>query len=152
MFPKPSWAEQAAVAPDAANQQDLRPQHWVELSKNGDAWVLCKDGFLHLQWVGSCWLTESIHQCLWCNHDWLELTKEGHLSLHTQLSAHAQRSTLMGGLGWNHLHHSTTWCLWWISTPMTATMSSGCTSWLLGNQQFCFMLGLGLNEVILLCS
>ena len=32
--------------PDQNAQNDVRPQHWLEVSKNGDVWVLCKDGLL----------------------------------------------------------------------------------------------------------
>lgn len=32
--------------PDASPVNDVRPMHWVELSKNGDAWVVCKEGYL----------------------------------------------------------------------------------------------------------
>lgn len=37
-------AEASNPPPDQSPLNDLRPQHWVEQSKNGDSWVLSKDG------------------------------------------------------------------------------------------------------------
>jgi len=37
-------AEATNPPPDQSPSNDLRPQHWIEQSRNGDSWVLCKDG------------------------------------------------------------------------------------------------------------
>jgi len=45
LVPHPCAAADAAnPPPDQTPCNDLRPQHWVEQSKNGDSWVLSKDG------------------------------------------------------------------------------------------------------------
>ena len=45
LVPHPCAAAEATnPPPDQTPCNDLRPQHWVEQSKNGDSWVLSKDG------------------------------------------------------------------------------------------------------------
>ena len=39
-------AEASNPPPDTTPTQDVRPAHWVEMAKNGDAWILSKDGIL----------------------------------------------------------------------------------------------------------
>ena len=46
-------AEATNPPPHQSPSNDLRPQHWIEQSRNGDSWVLCKDGdWLHLIELG----------------------------------------------------------------------------------------------------
>ena len=42
----PLWEATKAVnpAPDQTPATDARPQYWLENSKNGDAWVMSKEG------------------------------------------------------------------------------------------------------------
>lgn len=45
LVPHPCAAAEATnPPPDQTPLNDLRPQHWVEQSRNGDSWVLSKDG------------------------------------------------------------------------------------------------------------
>lgn len=53
-------SEAAQAPPDQSPAQDARPQHWVEIAKNGDAWVLCKDGILYSMTMGHTFGGEQI--------------------------------------------------------------------------------------------
>ena len=37
-------AKASAAPPEMSPANDSRPQHWVEVAKSGDCWMLCKDG------------------------------------------------------------------------------------------------------------
>ena len=37
-------AKAAGAPPDGPAAPDVRPAHWVELSKHGDSWLMCRDG------------------------------------------------------------------------------------------------------------
>ena len=39
-----AFAKASAAPPEMSPANDSRPQHWVEVAKSGDCWMLCKDG------------------------------------------------------------------------------------------------------------